>query len=73
MKEYWDSLSKVQQAELAQRVGYSQGYLRLIFNGYKKAGFVLAQRLEEQTEGVVSRADLRPDIYPSQENNSPAP
>lgn len=39
MKEYWDSLSKEQQCELAVSVKSTPGYLRLVFNGYKKAGF----------------------------------
>lgn len=38
MKEYWDSLSKEQQRKLAQCVGSTHGYLRLVFNGYKKPG-----------------------------------
>nr|ELC0254408.1 transcriptional regulator [Escherichia coli] len=43
MKAYWDSLTKEQQGELAGKVGSTPGYLRLVFNGYKKASFVLAQ------------------------------
>lgn len=64
MKEYWDSLSKEQQGDLAGNVGSTPGYLRLVFNGYKKAGFSLAKKLEETTDGLISKSDLRPDIYP---------
>ena len=64
MKEYWDSLSKEQQSDLAGCVGSTTGYLRLVFNGYKKAGFSLAKKLEETTAGIISKSDLRPDIYP---------
>ncbi|OOL21842.1 transcriptional regulator, partial [Klebsiella aerogenes] len=39
MKEFWDSLTKEQQSKLATNVGSTTGYLRLVFNGYKKAGF----------------------------------
>lgn len=46
MKEYWDSLSKGDQNNLAENVGSTSGYLRLVFNGYKKAGFSLAKKLE---------------------------
>ncbi|HEJ7928004.1 YdaS family helix-turn-helix protein [Serratia marcescens] len=63
MKIYWDTLSKSEQNALAKRVGSSSGYLRLIFNGYKKAGFSLAKRIEEETNGKVTRCQLRPDIY----------
>ncbi|WP_167457499.1 YdaS family helix-turn-helix protein [Rahnella inusitata] len=63
MKNYWDALTKPEQNALAKKVGSSSGYLRLVFNGYKKAGFALAQRLEEETAGVVTKSQLRPDIY----------
>lgn len=66
MKEYWDSLTKEQQGDLAGSVGSTPGYLRLVFNGYKKAGFSLAKKLEETTAGIISKSDLRPDIYPKQ-------
>lgn len=66
MKEYWDSLSKEQQCELAASVKSTPGYLRLVFNGYKKAGFALAKKLEEITAGAITKSDLRPDIYPKQ-------
>ena len=63
IKSYWDALTKPEQNALAKKVGSSSGYLRLVFNGYKKAGFSLAQRLEEETAGVVTKSQLRPDIY----------
>ncbi|GAB0678613.1 hypothetical protein BT09C10_43600 [Escherichia coli] len=64
MKAYWDSLTKEQQGELAGKVGSTPGYLRLVFNGYKKASFVLAKKLEQCTSGAITKSDLRPDIYP---------
>ncbi len=64
MKRYWDSLTQQERLHLAKRVDSSTGYLRLVFTGHKKAGFVLAQRLEEETAGAVTRTELRPDIYP---------
>jgi DNA-binding transcriptional regulator YdaS (Cro superfamily) len=63
IKNYWDALTKPEQNALAKKVGSSSGYLRLVFNGYKKAGFSLAQRLEEETAGAVTKGQLRPDIY----------
>ncbi|WP_413722663.1 transcriptional regulator [Sodalis sp. RH24] len=63
MNEFWDALSKSERAILAEQVKTSPGYLRLVFKGYKKAGFELAQKLEEVTGGTVTKADLRPDIY----------
>ncbi|SQK20318.1 YdaS family helix-turn-helix protein [Escherichia coli] len=62
MKAYWDSLTKEQQGELAVKVGSTPGYLRLVFNGYKKASFVLAKKLEQCTSGAITKSDLRPDM-----------
>lgn len=59
MKAYWDSLTKEQQGELAGKVGSTPGYLRLVFNGYKKASFVLAKKLEQCTSGAITKSDLR--------------
>lgn len=64
MKAYWDSLTKEQQGELAGKVGSTPGYLRLVFNGYKKASFVLAKKLEQCTSGAITKSDLRPDTSP---------
>lgn len=58
MKAYWDSLTKEQQGELAGKVGSTPGYLRLVFNGYKKASFVLAKKLEQCTSGAITKSDL---------------
>lgn len=66
MKEFWDSLTKEQQSTLAASVGSTPGYLRLVFNGYKKAGFNLAKNLENITSGQITKYDLRPDIYSKQ-------
>lgn len=62
MKAYWDSLTKEQQGELAGKVGSTPGYLRLVFNGYKKASFLLAKKLEQCTSGAITKSDIRPDI-----------
>ncbi|EEV6091117.1 hypothetical protein EJP39_22815 [Escherichia coli] len=70
MKAYWDSLTKEQQGELAGKVGSTPGYLRLVFNGYKKASFVLAKKLEQCTSGAITKSDLRPDTRQQDELNS---
>ncbi|HBM8398976.1 TPA: Ail/Lom family outer membrane beta-barrel protein [Escherichia coli] len=47
---------------MAGKVGSTPGYLRLVFNGYKKASFVLAKKLEQCTSGAITKSDLRPDM-----------
>ncbi|EMN1953320.1 transcriptional regulator [Citrobacter koseri] len=63
MKAYWNSLTKEQQVHLAENVGSTRDYLRLVFNGHKSAGFNLAIRIEQETGGAITRSELRPDIY----------
>lgn len=63
MQSFWDKLSKLERDHLAKQVNSTPGYLRLVFKGHKKAGFDLAQRLEDKTNGVIKKAELRPDIY----------
>ena len=70
MKQYWDSLSITEQTRLAKSVNSSRGYLRLIFGGHKKAGFHLAKKIEEQTHGMVTKYQLRPDIYANDSGNA---
>lgn len=70
MKLFWDTLTRSEQSALAVRVGSSCGYLRLVFNGHKKAGFSLAKRLEEETGGAVTKNQLRPDIYGNPTDNA---
>ncbi len=63
MKPYWASLTKAQPGELAGKVGSTPAYLRPVFNGYKKASFVQAKKLEQCTSGAITKSDLSPDIY----------
>ncbi|MFS7161904.1 YdaS family helix-turn-helix protein [Serratia proteamaculans] len=70
MEKYWDSLSKAGRTALAHEVGRSPDYLRLVFKGYKKASFSLAQRIEEVTGQQVTKNELRPDIYGNRTSES---
>lgn len=48
-----------------KRTGTSLGYLRNIGYGYKRASPELASRLERETDGAVTRKDLRPGDWPA--------
>lgn len=65
MRGYWNSLSLEEREALAEILGSSTGYLRLVFAGHKQAGFLLAQAIEQHTGGAVTKNQLRPDIYPT--------
>lgn len=48
----------------AKRCQRNQKYLYLVELGHKRASPELALVIEKETNGHVSRYDMRPDIYP---------
>ena len=48
---------------VAKRANVCVGYIYQIAKGGKKPGPKVAKAIELATNGAVSRADLRPDIY----------
>lgn len=48
---------------LALAAGTKAVYLGQLANGHRKASFKLAKKIEAATNGKVTRADLRPDIF----------
>lgn len=51
------------QSALAEAVGTSQSFVNQIVNGRRPIPPKLARKIEEATKGVVTRSDLRPDIF----------
>lgn len=62
-KDYWRALSPEDKRKFAASVGREPDYLAHIANGFKRAGPQLAPLIERATNGAVTRADLRPDIF----------
>lgn len=48
---------------LARAAGTKAIYLSQLASGHRKASHKLAKRIETATKGVVTRQDLRPDIF----------
>lgn len=63
MQAYWKSLTTTQRVNLASLVNSSSGYLRLVFNGHKRASHSLAKKIEVATNSAVTKEQLRPDIF----------
>jgi DNA-binding transcriptional regulator YdaS (Cro superfamily) len=57
-------------AQIATDAGCSPQTLYLIARGHKKAGPVLARRIESATRGEVSRELLRPDYFGSSQREA---
>jgi len=64
LKSYLRTLSAAEAAAFACRCGTSIGYLRKAVSVGARMDGALCRRLDEESGGRVSRAALRPDIWP---------
>ncbi len=55
---------RISQKELARRVGVTQGMVSQWLRKHRPISAEKVLPLERATDGLVSRQELRPDIYP---------
>ena len=67
LRTYLATLSVADQVSYALRCGTTVGYLRKALSTKPKFDGALALRLDEESNGAVRRSDLRPDIWPEQQ------
>ena len=63
LSEYFESDVRGSKAEMAEYLKISPTWISLIIAGRRKASPVLALALEKATGGLVTRQELRPDIF----------
>lgn len=63
LNHHWKNLSSSERERLAKASGTASAYLYQIAAGYRKPSPLLAQRIEAASNGLVTRQDLRPDVY----------
>jgi DNA-binding transcriptional regulator YdaS (Cro superfamily) len=63
--EYFKDEPRGAKAEMAEYLKISPTWLSLIMKGDRKASPALCLKIEEATQGLVKRKDLRPDIFGS--------
>lgn len=63
LRDFLSTLSVPAQAEYAARAGTTIGYLRKALSKGQRFDGALARRLDEESGGLVSRHELRPDIF----------
>ena len=63
MKKYFTELSPEAKKSLALAVDTSVAYLSPIANGHRSAGIPMAKLIEEKSGGIVTKEELRPDVY----------
>ena len=67
LRTYLSTLSPAQQAVFAERAGTTIGYLRKALSKRQRFDGALVRQLNLESAGSVSLTDLRPDIWPGNE------
>lgn len=62
-KTFWFDMSQEQRGAFAERVHRSPGYLQAVAGGFRRASPALAGDIQLQSEGKVTREEMRPDVY----------
>lgn len=63
LSEFMAEASAERREEVAQKAETTVAYLYQLAGGHRAASALLARRIENATDGEVTRADLRPDIF----------
>ena len=63
LKEYFATLPKGAQKDLAKKLQISTTWMTLVTNGHRIPSVPLAVLIEQATEGKVTRKELRPDVF----------
>jgi|TARA_R110000868_G_scaffold358688_1_gene620404 DNA-binding transcriptional regulator YdaS (Cro superfamily) len=63
LEEYFKDKPRGAKSDLATALGISRTWLALIINHLREPSAVLCTQIEQLTEGSVTRADLRPDLF----------
>ena len=69
IKKAFDIFGETQK-EFAQACGVSQGLISQFLTGAKRPGWRTCQKIEQITNGQVTRQQLRPDIFEPVETSS---
>lgn len=63
LKDYFATRPYGAKVELARKIGVSKTWMSQLISGREKCSPMLANKIAEATEGLVTREDLRPDIF----------
>jgi DNA-binding transcriptional regulator YdaS (Cro superfamily) len=63
LMEYFSTEPRGAKSEMAEYLRITPTWLSLIMSGERKASAELCVRIEDATQGLVKRKDLRPDLF----------
>lgn len=61
--KYFKDKPRGSKVGLARKLGISKTWMALIINGQKSPSAALSTEIERATRGLVTRNDLRPDLF----------
>jgi len=61
--EYFSTEPRGAKAEMAEYLDITPTYISLLIHGKRRASPHMAINIELATQGLVTRRDLRPDLY----------
>lgn len=63
LKSYLSDRPRGFKSNFAKKLGISNSYLRQVETGYSPMPVYLAKRIEEVTDGEITKSELRPDLW----------
>lgn len=63
LNEYFATEPRGSKMEMAEYLGITPTWLSLLMSGRKRASPLLAVKIEEATQKLVTRQELRPDLF----------
>jgi DNA-binding transcriptional regulator YdaS (Cro superfamily) len=63
LTEYFSTEPRGAKSEMAEYLGITPTWLSLIMKGERTASANLCARIEKATGGLVTRVELRPDLF----------
>ena len=63
LAEYFATEPRGAKVEMAEYLGISATYISLLIHGKRRTSKSLAISIENATQGLVRRQDLRPDLF----------
>jgi len=63
LQQYFKDEPKGAILEMAQYLGVTATWLSLLIHGHRRPSPELAVKIEEATQGLVTRKDLRADLF----------
>mgnify|MGYP006268199755 CR=1 FL=1 len=63
LTEYFATEPRGAKIEMAEYLGITPTWLSLLMSGRKRASPLLAVKIEEATQKLVTREELRPDLF----------